>query len=207
LAFALPADYETFLAGLSKPTRRSTQRLLKGLADDNPDVLVSGPDAGGDLDAHVDAMVALNGDRFGSTSLRRDRLRALLRAAHATGCLHLRVVWDGPRPVAAGAAFVDPVRGTFGLYLIGHDRRYDRHSPGKGIIGLMVRDAIERGYREFDFLRGGEAFKGSYADVAVPNRHWRLRRPSLRNVLLDAALPAYGAAKAVALAALRRRSA
>jgi CelD/BcsL family acetyltransferase involved in cellulose biosynthesis len=207
LAFDLPTDYETFLAGLSKPTRRATQRLLKSLAADHPDVRVSGPDEGGDLGAHVDAMVALNGDRFGSTSLRRDRLRALLRAAHDAGCLHVRIVWDGPRPVAGGAAFVDPVRGTFGLYLIGHDRHYDRHSPGKGIIGIMVRDAIAGGYREFDFLRGGESFKGSYADREVPNRHWRLRRAGVRNVLLDAAQPAYGAAKAAAVAALRRRSA
>ncbi len=99
------------------------------------------------------------------------------------------------------------MRGTFGLYLIGHDARYARYSPGKGIIGLMVRDAIERGYREFDFLRGGEAFKGSYADRAVPSRHWRLRRPGLRNLVLDAAAPAYGAAKAAAVLALRRRSA
>ncbi len=29
LAFGLPADYATFLAGLSKPSRRATQRLLK----------------------------------------------------------------------------------------------------------------------------------------------------------------------------------
>lgn len=225
LAFGLPADYATFLAGLSKPSRRATQRLLKlqaerpalrftalppgAAAPAGPAPAGPGGDAAADpgLDDHVAAVVGLNADRFGSTSLRRDRLTALLRAAHRTGCAHLRVVWDGRRPVAGGAAFVDPVRGTFGLYLIGHDPAYDRYSPGKGLIGLMVRDAIAGGYREFDFLRGGEAFKQSYADRAVPNRHWRLRRRSPRNVLADAVLPAYGAAKAVAVLALRRRSA
>lgn len=213
LAFALPPDYECFLAGLSKPTRRATGRLLKWQAED-PAVRTTavGPGPAGDggailnAGAHADAVVGLNADRFGSTALRRERLRALLRRACESGCAHLRVVWDGDRPVAGGAAFVDPVRGSFGLYLIGHDRAYDRHSPGKGIIGLMVRDAIAGGYREFDFLRGGEAFKGSYADRAVPNRHWRLRRPSPRNALADAAAPLYGAAKAAALAALRRRA-
>lgn len=208
LAFALPPDYATFLAGLSKSTRRATQRLHK-LQADRPALRTTalGPGEAEDAGPHVDAVVGLNADRFGSTSLRRERLRALLRNACGSGCAHLRVVWDGSRPVAGGAAFVDPLRGTFGLYLIGHDRRYDRYSPGKGIIGLMVRDAIAGGYREFDFLRGGEAFKGSYADRAVPNRHWRLRRRSVRNVLADAAAPLYGAAKAAAVAALRRRSA
>ena len=98
---------------------------------------------------------------------------------------------------------------TFGLYLIAHDRAYDRHSPGKGIIGLMVRDAIDEGFAEFDFLRGDAAYKSSYANRATPTRRFRLRRPSLRNALLDLIAPAYGAARAAALLALRapRRSA
>ena len=203
LAFDLPADYATFLAGLSKPTRRATQRLLTTFAERQPGVRIA--DADSDADAQIEAVVGLNAERFGSTGLRRNRLLALLRAAHQTGCLRLRVVWDGSRPVAGGAAFVDPVHGTFGLYLLGHDRRYDRYSPGKGIIGLMVRAAIEEGFRELDFLRGGDAFKSSYADRARPNRRFRVRRPSLRNALADALLPAYGAARAAALLALRAR--
>ncbi len=82
LAFDLPADYGAFLAGLSKPTRRATQRLLKQLPAERPDVRVTEPGAD-DADAHVAAVVGLNADRFGSTSLRRGRLTALLRGALA----------------------------------------------------------------------------------------------------------------------------
>ncbi len=199
----LPADYPAFLAGLSKPTRRATQRLPRFIAQ-QPQMATSRPGPA-DAEAHVRAVVGLNADRFGSSALRRGRLTSLLRAAHATGCLRMRVVWDGRRPVAGAAAFVDPLGLTFGLYLIGHHRDYDRHSPGKGLIGMMVSDAIDEGYRQFDFLRGDAAFKTSYADRVTRNQSFRLRRPSLRNTLLDAITPVYAAARAAALLALRAR--
>ncbi len=194
-AIALPSDWDTFLAQLSKATRRATQRPFKHLDDELPDWRTTSVSSLDDGEAHVDAALDVNALRWGSTPARRAKYRALFLAALARGCARVDVIWDGERPIAAGVSFVDPERGTSGLYLIGHDPAYARFSPGKAILAIAVRQAIALGYRTFDFMRGGESYKQSYATHEIANAHWELRRRSTRAVLLGAVQPAYAAVR------------
>ena len=45
------------------------------------------------------------------------------------------------------------------LYNSGHDPEYRYYSVGLLLHSLCLRDALERGYRYFDFLRGNEPYK------------------------------------------------
>ena len=45
------------------------------------------------------------------------------------------------------------------FYQSGRDPRWEDQSLGVVLMATMIRRAIERGYRWFDFLRGDEAYK------------------------------------------------
>lgn len=191
----LPGDFESYLSSLSKPTRRGTLRPVKVMNEELPGWRFSDATAE-NADAHIEATIHVNNLRWGGSPLRSERLRRLLRAAFAEGCLRVTVLWDGDRPFGAGAAFVDPERSTYGAYLVGHDPEYARFSPGKAILASRIREAIEGGFRIFDFMRGGESYKASYATREVHNRHFSLVRHTARAALLSVVQSGYSAVRA-----------
>ncbi len=197
----LPPEWEAYLATLSKPTRRGTLRTAKQMAEELPLGRASFADAS-NLDLHIDAVLQLNALRWGTSAARYAKYRRLFRAAFAEGCLRIVALWDGERPIGAGAAFVDAERGFYGSYLVGHDPEYARFSPGKGVLANGIQDAIGGGYHAFDFMRGGEGYKSSYATGESTNAHYALRRRGARAVLLNAIEPGYAALRA-ALVRLR----
>jgi CelD/BcsL family acetyltransferase involved in cellulose biosynthesis len=67
-------------------------------------------------------------------------------------------------PVAAWHGFT---RGdTVYFYQGGRDPKWAAQSVGQVLMTVMVRRAIERGFRRFDFLRGGEEYKRSWTSTA-----------------------------------------
>lgn len=195
----LPATWDEYANSLGASTRGTTLRSLRRMRDDLPNFRITSP-ADGDVGAHVDAMVATNHARWGGNLARmRAKYGRLFRTAHDTGCLRLFVAWDGDRPIAGCASFVDDVRGTYNLYQVGYDPQFAKYSPGKAMLGVVIRDAIEGGYRIFDFLRGDESYKASYAGGVLTTTHHRVNRRSVRAAVFDAVLPAYRAVKIAAV--------
>ncbi len=195
----LPGTWDAYAATLGQGTRGTTVRSIRRMREDLPDFRISSP-SDGDVDAHVEAMVRLHHKRWGG-NLRTSRTKygRLHRAAYARGCLRMIILWDGARPIAGASSFADPVRGTYNLYQLAFDAAYGKYSPGKGAVGLAIRDAIENGFRVFDFLRGDEAYKTSYASGSVLTTHHRAVRGGLRSLLFGAIHPAYRTVKAAAV--------
>lgn len=195
----LPQSWDAYVKSLSAGTRNTTIRALRKLEADYPGFRVSSP-TDADVDRHIEAMVQLNYMRWGG-NLRRSRRKygRLHRAAYDRGCLRLIIIWDGTRPVAGAVSYVDDVRGTYNLYQLGYDAAYGKYSPGKGVIGLAIRDAIDRGCVLFDFLRGYEEYKLAYGSDVVMTTHHRLTRHSVRSTLFSAIQPTYRAIKAAAV--------
>lgn len=195
----LPATWDAYVGALGGRTRRTVLSSVRRLQTDIPAFRISSPSAE-DIDAHVDAAVLLHHKRWGG-NIRTTRAKygRLHRAAYERGCLRQIVMWDGQRPIASAVAYVDDVRGTYNLYQLAHDAAYNLYSPGKGAIGLAIRDAIEHGYTVFDFLRGYEEYKLSYAQDVRTTTHHRLTRPGLRSTLFGAIQPAYRKVKAAAV--------
>jgi CelD/BcsL family acetyltransferase involved in cellulose biosynthesis len=119
----------------------------------------------GDLDAVLDALVALHAARWrargeegvlASTAVQRFH-REAARQLLAAGMLRmyaLRV--DG----AIGAVFHGfAAHARTHYYLSGFDPALERLSPGTLIVGHAIEEAAREGSREFDFLRGREAYK------------------------------------------------
>ncbi|MDB5026831.1 MAG: hypothetical protein JWO66_520, partial [Candidatus Eremiobacteraeota bacterium] len=198
LRVALPASWDEYAASIGGGTRGTTVRSVRRLQNDLPAFRISTPNDG-DVEAHVEAAVRLHHRRWGG-NLRRSLAKygRLHRAAYDRGILRLIVMWDGDRPIASAVAYVDDVHRTYNLYQLSYDAAYGKYSPGKGAIGLAIRDAIERGYTLFDFLRGYEDYKLSYARDVVTTTHHRLTRQGLRSALFGAIQPTYRKVKAAA---------
>jgi CelD/BcsL family acetyltransferase involved in cellulose biosynthesis len=191
----LPATYELYLAGLSERTRRVSTRLLATLRAELPGLRVTtAPD--GDADAHIRAVVGLNSARWGTSTIRRRRLEELYHAVSTEGIARFTAIWDGTRPVAAGAAWIDAATATYGLALSAYDGAYARFSPGNSLMTLLIQDAIAQGCRTFDFLRGEEEYKRTrFATRSSLNEEFDLVRAGLRDSALRATMPVYDAAK------------
>jgi CelD/BcsL family acetyltransferase involved in cellulose biosynthesis len=64
-------------------------------------------------------------------------------------------------------------------YLGGFDPEYAYESPGSILIGHALSEGIREGGREFDFLRGGEAYKYSWGAIDRWTSKRVLKRTSL----------------------------
>ncbi|GAC1580959.1 MAG: hypothetical protein NVS3B7_15780 [Candidatus Elarobacter sp.] len=196
LSCALPATFEEYAANqMSAKTRVNSMRVERRLAEALADFRVTEP-CDGDIDQHIEAMIVVNHKRWGGslTSARR-RFGTLFRNAYHAGLLRMVVYWDGVKPIAGAAAFVDGLRSSFGLYMIGFDESYEKLSPGKGIVTRSIRMAIDAGFERFDFLRGDEPFKARYATDVLVTQHYRLTRGGLRSAAMSYARPKYFAVK------------
>jgi len=195
-ACELPDSWETYITErISAKTRVNTVRVERRLAEALPGFRISEPTAA-DIGAHVEAMIAVNHARWGG-NLRNARRRygGLFRNAFDAGIMRMFVYWDGDKPIAGATAFLDDLRSSFGLYMLGFDEAYEKLSPGKGIVGRAIRAAIETGYHRFDFLRGDEPFKARYAPDVHVTKQYRLTRPGARAAAIAYARPKMSALK------------
>src|SRR5439155_15699422 len=144
------------------PTRRQTlRRKERNLRRDHT---LRMTDYGGTerLDEGWRRLVALHEQRWaGAGSLsdpRVERLhRCFARDLGRRGQLWLTTLDLDDQPAAAWYGFAD--RETVYFYQSGRDPRWEDESVGVVLMATMIRRAIERGYRWFDFLRGDEAYK------------------------------------------------
>ena len=80
-----------------------------------------------------------------------------IRAAHKNGWLHLSFLEVGGKQAAAYLSF--DYGGKLWLYNSGINPDYQSLSPGLVLLGHLIQWAINQGRREFNFLRGDEAYK------------------------------------------------
>ena len=48
-------------------------------------------------------------------------------------------------------------------YQVAHDPLWDKYSPGTVLLYSVIEEAFNKGYEEFDFLRGNERYKNTWA--------------------------------------------
>jgi CelD/BcsL family acetyltransferase involved in cellulose biosynthesis len=88
----------------------------------------------------------------------RETIPALLQ----DDCLRMYVIRLADRIAAVFYGLADPPgrpTRTVYYYLGGFDPQYKELSPGTLLIAHALEQAVEQGFRTFDFLRGGESYK------------------------------------------------
>ena len=177
----LPGSWDEYVGRLT-PTRRQTlgrkQRKL------HREHRVTITDYGGDrLAEGWTHLVALHGLRWAGGGVfiapRIERLhRSFARQLAARDQLWLATLDLDGEPAAAWYGFCH--RDTVYFYQGGRDPKWKHESVGLVLMAAMIRRAIERGYRRFDFLRGEETHKLQWTsmrhvtrELVVFRRGWR----------------------------------
>jgi CelD/BcsL family acetyltransferase involved in cellulose biosynthesis len=169
----LPGSWDAYLAGLSGKDRHELRRKLRRAEAGRPRVEVARTPAA--MAALMDGFLALHRRskvgkaRFMDEAMEvffRDLGRELARA----GLAALWMLWLEERPAAA--LFCLEQAGAVSLYNSGFDPEARALSPGVVLIARTIEDAIARGFRRYDFLRGEEPYK--YGFGAVPTEVLRV---------------------------------
>jgi CelD/BcsL family acetyltransferase involved in cellulose biosynthesis len=161
----LPTAFDDYLAGFSKKRRHELRRQMRVLLEKlGATVEVwSGPE----IISRLDTLIALHGSRWRRANQPGNMGRAgfvnfLKRVCSCPpvgSSASLFILRHEEQPIAALLIFYSG-QSAF-LYSMGWDTESSiaSLSPGIMLVAWSIRDAIERGVRYYDFLRGDETYK------------------------------------------------
>ena len=120
-------------------------------------------------------MWEMRGERgaFHSAAVRKFHHRVAMRFFEAN---RLRLYLLRVRAETVAALYCFRYGDTVSFYQSGYDPKWARYSPGEAVMANGIRNSIEEGAREFDFLRGAEPYKARWTRFARHDR--RLRIPT-----------------------------
>jgi CelD/BcsL family acetyltransferase involved in cellulose biosynthesis len=164
----LPSTWEGFLAGLSANMRQKLRRLLRHL-DSAPDLRIEHANAQ-TIERSIEILIELWLRRWESrkadkTETIRDEMRIMLAHYWELGILSMPVLWQGPHPLGAHANLVDQQKHVMHFFAGARDDQCEEIQPGLLLHAHSIRNAIELGLTEYDFLRGNERYKYSFGAI------------------------------------------
>ena len=175
----LPDSWDAHVQSLSKKDRHELRRKLRRLeASGEAEYRIYDHD-NDELPEALDDFVSLMGKSSEAkaeflTPDRRAFLDTLTRTMAEADTLQLAFLDVGGKPVSATMSFMEGDRLL--LYNSGYDPEYRHLSVGLLLKAFGLRGAIEKGLREYDFLRGNEAYKYDLGGNDRILYRWRLDR-------------------------------
>jgi CelD/BcsL family acetyltransferase involved in cellulose biosynthesis len=158
----LPPSWEAYLAGLPGKHRHELGRKIRRFEREVPEARVSSLRRRGDVETRLGDFLDLHRrSRAGKERFMDARMEAFFRRilpllAEADAVR----LWFLDLPSGPIASFVCLEWGAVvGLYNSGFHPDQAALAPGLVLLARLIRDAIERGKRRFDFLRGEERYK------------------------------------------------
>lgn len=179
----LPATWEGLLHEMSSSRRENVRRKERALFKRyHVEVEQVPPDR---FEEGWNTLVSLHEKRWDQGVLggagRLAQHRAMVADGGAAWETWLSILRADGRPVAAWYGFA--ANGTVSYYQGGRDPAYGRDSVGQVLMGIMIRRAIERGFRRFDFMRGEEPYKFTWTDTVADTHALAVVRPGLTRVV------------------------
>jgi CelD/BcsL family acetyltransferase involved in cellulose biosynthesis len=174
----LAPTWEGYLAGLSGKDRHELRRKIRRAEAGHPRIEVAR--SPGAMAVLLDGFVALHRkSKVGKARFMDEPMEAFFREVGrdlaAAGLAALWMLWLEERPAAALLCLEQA--GTVSLYNSGFDPDARAMSPGVVLIARTIEDAIARGFRRYDFLRGEESYKYGFGAVPTEVLRVTLERP------------------------------
>jgi CelD/BcsL family acetyltransferase involved in cellulose biosynthesis len=161
----LPDDWDRYLAKLSSNTRQRLRRLLRVVDGKSVRITTTTADT---LQRDVEILLRMWCERWAKS--KGDRLRTILEStreelsdAMDNGTLFMTVLWRDDKPIGANSCMLDLTKREVLFQLGARDASAEDLSPGLLLHADAIRAAIERGFVRYDFLRGNEPYKFSFA--------------------------------------------
>ena len=168
---ALPATWDAYLASLTKKHRHELTRKIRRFEREIPDGRIAWETTAAGIGRRLDEFLALHrASREGKAKFMDERMARFFRGAIVAlagqGSARLAFLDTPAGPIAS---FVTLEWGTtVGLYNSGFAPVHAALAPGLVLLAGVIRDALERGCRRFDFLRGEERYKYDFGPTAEP---------------------------------------
>lgn len=175
----LPSEWEGYLESLEAKERRELKRKRRRLAREIPDARFRTATAD-TLDADLKTFVDMHRGAEGHKGhfMKPEIATFFERVARRfieVGWLRLDLLEVGDRAIASTFSF--QTSNTFYLYNSAYEPDAARLSPGLVLVSELVKRSIERGLKQFDFLRGPERYKYQLGAQPVPLNNVRLFNP------------------------------
>lgn len=159
---SLPGEFGEYLARLGRKERHELRRKLRRASELAPGLdyrVTPGP---AELARDLDSFFSLHrASRRGKEAFMDERMERFFREIAgrflSAGNLRLSFLSAGGADIAS--AFQLEWNGSLLLYNSGFDPAFRRISPGMVLLARCIEEAIGRGAREYDFLRGRERYK------------------------------------------------
>ena len=183
----LAGDWETYLKSVTRSRRQALRYMEKNLRRHHSVTLT---DYDGErVEEGWRRLVSLHERRWadgagdgGGGAFRDPRVDRLHRRFAAElarrGQLWLTTLDVDGEPAAAWYGFTCDDTAYF--YQSGRDPRWERESVGQVLLAMMVRRAMERGLKRFDFLRGEDPYKRQWTTVGQTTEEITIFRRGLR---------------------------
>lgn len=157
----LPASWEEFLANLKGKERHELRRKIRRLQREEDFSVETFRESASPLE-EIEKFFALHRksskDKAEFMTPRMESFfRDLAKEFHQRGWLDLAFLKIGRREAAAFFSF--NFHDTYYLFNSGYDPEYGRLSPGIVLAAHSIQEAIKRGKKRFNFLRGREDYK------------------------------------------------
>ena len=159
---ALPKTWDEYLARLSGKDRHELRRKIRRLERELPGASVTSHAAEAGWDEGMTRFLTLHRlSKVGKARFMDERMERFFRSATARlAAAGWARLWFLEFEGAAVAAFICLEYGDrVSLYNSGFDPARAALAPGIVLLAHVIRDAIDRGFPVFDFLRGEEPYK------------------------------------------------
>ena len=159
---ALPKSWDEYLARLSGKDRHELRRKIRRLERELPGATTSSHATEAGWDEAMTRFLTLHRlSKVGKARFMDERMERFFRSATARlAAAGWARLWFLEFEGAAVAAFLClEYGGSVGLYNSGFDPARAALAPGIVLLAHVIRDAIDRGFPVFDFLRGEEPYK------------------------------------------------
>ena len=164
----LPSSWDAYLASLSGKHRHELARKMRRLEREAPEARATCASHPADVENRLGDFFDLHRrSRVGKARFMDVRMEAFFRRVttalgeHGGARLWFLDTASGPIASFITLEWDD----TVGLYNSGFHPDRAALSPGVVLLGHLIRDAIGRGKRRFDFLRGEERYKYEFEPV------------------------------------------
>ena len=174
----LADTWDAYLARLPGKDRHELRRKIRRAEAGRPRIEVAR--TADEMSALMDGFVALDRlSKVGKAKFMDEPMEKFFRelgyGLAEAGLAALWMLWLEDRPAAA--LFCLEQAGSVSLYNSGFDPEARAMSPGVVLIARTIEDAIARGYRRYDFLRGEESYKYGFGAAPTEVLRVTLERP------------------------------